>query len=68
MTDKPLTLEKKWDNLWPAALAVVTSYEGVERSAQAPLDHERLLKRLYENCRRLKRVCDHISPDSPQLK
>jgi len=62
VTDKPLTLEQKWDQLWPAACAVIASIEALGNAGSENAAEQRLL----ENCRRLKRVCDHISPDSPE--
>lgn len=57
-----MTLEQKWDLIWPLACAVAASVERVD--AVKPEDRPLAEFNLAHMCRQLKKVVDHISPDS----
>lgn len=64
----PMTQDEKWDALWSAACGVMAAY-ATYRGPHAPRPQAGLfreLDRLVEECARLKRVVDQISPDDTE--
>ena len=53
-----MTLEQKWDLLWPLACSVAHAVERFDRSAEV-----RDANTLTHMARQLKKAVDHISPD-----
>jgi hypothetical protein len=55
-----MTLEQKWDLLWPLACAVSHAIERFDRSTEV-----RDATTMMHMARQLKKAVDHICPDPP---
>jgi hypothetical protein len=56
-----MTLEQKWDLLWPLACAVSAAIERYDGETPPTLAKEQ--ETLAWACRQLKKAVDHISPE-----
>lgn len=58
-----MTLEQKWDIVWPAVCAVVAASDS-HAACRSDLARYEALERLLSNCRELVRVAERVVPSS----